>query len=318
MPVDVYLQARTPELTDEERGPTARVGYMLRGSQDEIEVYAALLAEAPVLYQDLWRIRAGVIPLGGPIWEGFAEYGIPQTPPDSLLGDPTDPGQTPPASPGDNDLLGPEFSFATSGGTEKLVMTKETKHISALAGLEAPPLLGLIGLKDDGEVEGVEIPAFKADFVITAHVKMTPKYARLVTDYTGTINDRKWFGWEAGQVLFVGYDGSYKSKSAGWSGAYKFAIAKHRVGTGRDPEDKIAPGLFLGRPAIPAIPPDPELDVPGAPAVPALPVVKRGWDYLWCGYKDDTAQGRAVKRPWYFVIDQVFEERDFRKLGLGG
>lgn len=302
MAITSYELITSRVLNDNPRNPTARREWILLGSTDEDEIRVELLSLAGPTYLNIWILGVTVEPLGPSTWKGTAEYGVPEFVPGTELpsqvandgsnpGGPGADGGSPPSEPGDEEPLGPEYSFTTAGGTEKIFTAKEQMFSGFVDGEPgAPNFRRAIAPDETGTPQGVDVPARRLEWSTTRKVKaISRKYLRTLGDLTGTINDRTWFGWPEGNVRFDGADGQYRD-GEGWSITYRFAVARTA------PEDEeIAPGLTLADP-------------------------KRGWDLIDVHFRNetDTTTNRLVQRPYSYHVYRVFDEEDFRKLGIGG
>src|SRR4051812_41336704 len=112
-------------------GGNVTVDYILMRSDDEEEGGAALLDGTPTVFGVLQRQKASIEPMGGGVWKGSASYGADNgkamdssgTGGQGSSSQTLTPDGTPPAEPGDNDPLGYEFSFDTTGGTEHVTQS---------------------------------------------------------------------------------------------------------------------------------------------------------------------------------------------------
>jgi hypothetical protein len=131
----------------------------------------------------------------------------------------------------------------------------------------------------------------------------TIPYAQKLRDLTGTVNKEKWRIFQKGEVLFLGarYDVSRGSSMVPVT--FSFSVQKTYVERNvPDPENpgqnKQVPGLQIGSIQV---------------------YTKLGWDYYWVEYEDavDTDGQRAFKRPKRVFVDQIYEQVDFKELGIG-
>lgn len=181
------------------------------------------------------------------------------------------------------------FSFDTTGGLVHITQNKDGKTTSyAAAGVTAPDFKGAIGVTDD-TVEGVDqvIPALK--FSLTYRLpqtQITLPYVLTLRDLTGKSNDANFKGFKQNELLFLG------------------AVGEER--TNGDPEIQF---FFESSENLQNI-------VLGGGITVAE---KKGHDYLWVHYRteEDATAKRIVQRPLAAYVEELVEEDDFSKLGIG-
>lgn len=271
----------------------------------ESEVLAAARGTAPLLFAGMYRMSIVCTPLGGPAWNVEVGYGIPeggenlselpgQGDPESEAPEQSEPDTTAP--------IGPEYSFSTGGGSKKLLQSIETQSATAVAGdAVAPDFKQAIQVNGD-QVEGVEVVTPNFEFTYTRTFGfITLQYIRMLALYTGSVNDDTFYGFEKGELLFLGAEGQCKpSDESGrptWSITFRFAVQRNRENVVVKPHD------------------DPEEEVGGI----IVPLV-RGWEYLWVLYQTksdpDAVPGWIVRVPVAAYVEQVYEFRNFRNLGI--
>ncbi len=285
MPVTVKELADSRPLSLGGGSPQLTAKYVAFGSQDEGEVLAAVLLLTPATYQGLWRQAAKLDPQGGGVWYADVDYSIPtdgtnqpELPDQSEEGE-----QTEQPEPSDSEPLGPEWSFSIGGGTRHIT---ESRFVLAVYGADAPDFGNSINVTKDG-VEGVDIQAPQFEFTYSRKVaSINAKYLRLLAEYTGTVNNGTFKGFQRGELLFTGVDPQYKPGD-GWSITYKFSAKFNRTDN-----------IDLG-----------DIVVTGG---------MRGWDVLSVAYADrsDPASGRMVKVPIGAYKHVVYQYKNFKKLGI--
>jgi hypothetical protein len=180
-------------------------------------------------------------------------------------------------------------TFTTQGGTAHITTSLETlNRYTTPAWPFAPWHAQSIGVNDNGEVQGCDIVIPVLKFSITyrqPRATITDAYVRLIEEMTGTTNGATWKGRAAGEVLFMGADGSQGNKSDPEI-TYHFARQKNLT------------GLIIG--AITGI-------------------AKPGWAYLWTEFEDvaDGDADRLVKRPRAVHVERVYNPSTFSALGIG-
>lgn len=183
----------------------------------------------------------------------------------------------------------PQFQFETGGGSE---------HLSVSYGIidQAPfnavhP--GGINVDADGNVNGVDVPCPSMEFAETHYFrpsKVTTGYKKTIANLTGCINNARFRGFEAGEVMFLGASGSRNgdNRDDDWTITFKFAVKSN--------ESQIQIGDYT----IPSV---------------------RGWDYVWAQFQTEAENveggGRAqVKRVKAVFVEQIHRYADFRQLGI--
>lgn len=181
----------------------------------------------------------------------------------------------------------PSFSFDVSQGEKRTLFFPIDIKAKLPANAVNPQTI------NDGE--GVSLDSPVCTFSEThwfAPSKITAAWKIRVASMYKKINSEKFRGFEAGDVRFEGCSASRAGNDPSdyWQVTFKFAV---RVNNKNNPE---------------------QIGNLGS-------VSKRGWDYLWCRYKEDfEADGSGklytVKKPVAAFVHQVFEEADFRKMGI--
>lgn len=302
MAISYHELVASQAVVDRPGSPSVSREWILLGSADVDEIRLKVIEIAGPLYLTLWLVGVTVDPLGPGIWKGTAEYGIPELTPGTELpsqisndgsnpGGPGADGGNPPQEPSDEAPIGPEYSFSTIGGTERIMHARDVKFYGAAPG-RLPLTNTAISPDQDGNPQGIDIPSRKLELTTTRRVAaISMRYVRLLADLTGTINDRKWFGFEPGSARFDGSEGQYRDQE-GWSVTYRFVIAKG------SPKDTIVTH-------------SPEMK---------LSAYKRGWDLLEVGYeqvKSETGLGMSLT-PFCYRVLEVMESANFKKIGIGG
>lgn len=287
----------TYELFDSRRvkvdffNPEITLRYGVFGESDYAAAIALVLAATPATYGNLVRQSFGLDPEGGGVWKAEIPYRMVER----TLGadgggaqDGENPPEEQPEPPSDDQVLGPEYSGTTSGATIHITQSIATRHAIQAIGIANPvDYKGAIGVTKDG-VTGVDIIGHTDEWQVTYRFEygMSPRYRRLLHELTGKINNAPFYGYQAGEVLFVGADWQVGQDRAA-SITYKFRCSKNVEGY--DP----APGV-LG-------------------VVPE----KRGHDYAWFAYAPSVDNNTLVEQPVQVNIEQVYEEGDFSRLGIG-
>jgi hypothetical protein len=274
MSYPVFYERMTSRPFDVSReSSTFTAEFLAVGSTNETDVYEAALLSTPISYLGLYRAKVKAVPRGGPYWDVSVEYTSIQ-PKDALSSDTAANDQKP--SPSDDEPL--------TGGTTHITQSIDTVSQTVRVPLVAPDFRNAIGVTLEG-VEGCDIITPNAEFSSEAkRVTVTMKYFRTLRDLTGTVNSEKWFGFERGEVLYLGCEGKADSKSY-WTLTHRFAVSKNQT----------------------------NIKISSEITVPA----KEGWQYLWVDYTGDFSQGRRVRRPTCATVEQVYYYRNFGALEIG-
>jgi hypothetical protein len=203
-------------------------------------------------------------------------------------------------------------AFDTSGGTRHITNALQKKTVSGTtttveagervygpSGLaDGASMKGAIAVDDRG-VNGVDVVVPALSWTESYEVPssyVTSAYIRNLARLTGSVNDASFRGFAAGEVLFVGGQGSHEwddQRGHGpWSLSYKF-VASPNCGNG-----KTMPSQKIG-------------DIDG--------VEVGGHEYVWVRYasSDDTSKNQIVRLPVAVYVNRVYPDGDFSQLGIG-
>ena len=194
-------------------------------------------------------------------------------------------------------------SFDTSGGTTHITQQPSIEAGTSLRtyGTErrypstAPDQQGAIGVDGDS-VQGVDIVIPALQWTETYDVPtqyVTTQYIKNVSALTGTVNASSFRGFAAGEVLFIGCNGSQdwdqEKGNSPWSLSYKFIAQANADG-------ETIPKLRVGT---------------------ISNIEKGGHDYMWVRYEDSVSDETLLKRPKHVYVNQVYAKSDFSLLGIG-
>lgn len=178
----------------------------------------------------------------------------------------------------------PKFSFSTRGETQHIIrsITTVSSH-----GTTPPNFRGIIGW-DGMEAQGVDIYTPRTTFSITDYFqdrKITTDYKRTLAFMCNKVNSKEFYGYQAGEVLFMGVDGARDGDTSDsfWQLTFHFAVEENKT------------DLKIGSITVP---------------------IKKGWDYLWVRYANVTSGTVIVPTPQWAYVEQVYYYDDFKKLGL--
>lgn len=181
----------------------------------------------------------------------------------------------------------PAFSFDISHGEQRTLIFP-IAHKSKLPA-SAPDSVTI----NDGEGVNLDSPVctFSETFWFPPS-RITSDWKIRVASMYKKINAKPFRGFEAGDVRFEGCSASRAGNDPDdyWQVTFKFAV---QINNRKQPV-KIG---NLGN------------------------ITKRGWDYLWIRYKEDISEDSSEKKyvqkvPVAAYVEQVFEEADFRQMGI--
>lgn len=183
--------------------PQVELIYVIRGTDDDLEVSAALREASPPVYNGLLRRQRTIERIGQQEWQGTVTYGRTGQPEGEVV-----------------------WEFDTTGGQQKVTQSLMTVGRYAPQGQTAPDMGGAIGVTNNG-VEGVEITVPVFAFSLRATLPdsaVTPAYRLTLFRLTGTVNAAPFLGFAAGEVLFLGATGT-KRNAENWEITYKFSAS---------------------------------------------------------------------------------------------
>lgn len=183
-----------------------------------------------------------------------------------------------------------KYAFSTKGGSQKITHAIADVAQYTASGT-APDMQGAIGVTKDS-IEGVEVPL--PQFTWTETWKMpiamlTDAYKVTLAGLTARVNNATFRGFAIGEVRFDGVDGSIERQDS--------------------QETALNPELTFAFSASP--------NAVGLAVGPITGIAKKGWEYAWVLYEDDTSQHRMVKSPIAVYVQQVLFYGNFAGLGIG-
>lgn len=247
-------------VTDDGDGDARTLIFMVTGEISQAVAESLVLAAAPLFYGDLKRKEMRCTHLGGGVHEATVDYAPP-----------------PP--------IDPILSFDTTGGSQHIQHSRETVAKVALPGVQAPDFENAIGVSEDN-VAGTDITVPVFNFSETHYLDpsaVTQSYKLALFRLTGRVNNATFRGFAAGEVLFLGAQGSQRGSDERWELTFNFAASPH------------VQGLQVGN---------------------LQPVDKEGWHYLWVRFRDAEDARTLIKRPFAAYVERVYEEDDFGDLGI--
>ena len=249
----------------------ASVPYIVYGPDDEDDVLAYAYSAVPKTMDDLDLDQISVKErIGENCWKITAEY-----PHKERNG--TDQQQQ----------QEPEFAFSISAGTKHITHSIRTIGNYAPPGETAPSYGGAINVNEKGEAAGVDIVSStfsftEKHFYDNSHITNT--FKRNVASLVGKVNSGTFRGWEAGELLFVGADGSRKGNTAKdrWEITFRYRVSMNRT------------GVTVGNISITD--------------------QVNGWDYLWVRYENTINQKTLTKKIASAHLEQVYVYASFSVL----
>lgn len=216
MPIEVFEKFESRRSTKANQGSQsfAELGYIVRGTDDDIEARNSAQAFSPDTYDGLPRQAIQIEPLGPQMWDVAVRYG--QT------------SSAAPIPPGES-----SFTFETGGGSQRITQSLQTVSSYAAPGAVAPDFGGAIGVAADGP-EGVDITVPIYQFSETHYFEnsqVTSAYKGVIFGCTGKTNDAPFKGFAAGEVLFLGATGAKRGAGPDddWEITFRFAASPNKT-----------------------------------------------------------------------------------------
>lgn len=176
-------------------------------------------------------------------------------------------------------------TVTTSGGTT-VTQGSERRYPPGTA----PSMNNAIGV-DGSSVNGVDIVAPALTWTETydvPHQYVTANYIKSLAALTGTVNNSAFRSFAAGEVLFMGCNGSQEwddqRGNGPWTLSYKFVASPNVT------------AQTIG-------------DISG--------IEKKGHEYLWVRYEDTVSSNELVKKPKFVYVNKVYRDGNFSGLGIG-
>ena len=179
----------------------------------------------------------------------------------------------------------PLYQFETGGGSTHITHSISTVQRRIVGGGTAPNFGGAIGW-DGQRINGCDIisPVFSFSETHSFDSAFVDGAYRLALfRATGKTNNAAFKGFEAGEVLFLGASGTKRGDDR-WEISYRFAASENVTG--------LTVGGITG-------------------------INKKGWEYLWVYFAEDTSQSVLVKTPLVSHVEQVYHSHNFANIGIG-
>ncbi len=198
MPATIIETYRSREGSEGNRADS-ELRYIVRGTDDDVEVRTLLFATSPPFYLGLRRSDVNFVPVGAGIWECSVRYENQEE---------------------------PQYTFDTGGGTQHVSQSLNTVGQYAAPGFTAPNFGGAIGVSED-QVVGTDIAVPIYNFTETHFIDnsiVSQAYKLTLFRLTGKVNDAPYKGYETGELLFLGASGSRRGKGD-WEITFRFAAS---------------------------------------------------------------------------------------------
>ncbi len=165
-------------------------------------------------------------------------------------------------------------SFDTTGGQQHVTQSLGTVGVYPS---DSPNMGGAIGY-DGQNINGVDIitPAYTfTEQHVFNKSQVDDDYRRTLAGLTGSVNNRKFRGFDEGEVLFKGAAGTMitEDSQTKWQILFHFATSPNRS------------GFYVGDIYVKE---------------------KFGWDYLWVMYGEEVNSNRLIKRPRSVYIERMY------------
>ena len=263
---------------------TITAEFIAVGSYSEVDVYDSTIANTPISYLGLYRKSVKASPMGGGNWNISVEY-APLDIKDALTND-TSGTNDQKDSPSSDAPLSFGYGFSTTGGTTHITQSITTVSKTVRAPMVAPDFKQAIGVTLEG-VEGCDIITPNSEFYREAkRAVVSLTYFKTLNALTGTVNASGFYGFAAGEVLYLGCEGKAESNTS-WTLTHRFAVSRNRTNIVVSDSITVASKL--------------------------------GWDYLWVDYMPDadSGSGRRIRIPTTACVEQVYKYRNFGDLEIG-
>lgn len=180
-----------------------------------------------------------------------------------------------------------KFSFSTTGGSFHITHSRSTVAKYPSTAVDYKQAINVRKNGNDLDIDGTDIiiPALKLSYTFTHPLgNVNEAFARTVASVTACCNSASFRGFQPGEVLFLGADGS-DGTSAEAEVTYHFACESNL-------QDHII-GSITG-------------------------INKDGHDLMWVNSKNDTASGKPTITPLGVYIERVYQRIDLKAaLGWG-
>lgn len=241
------------------------IGYIVKNATSDIDALDALEIAAPATYDGLVRTGIQIDEVIWPsIFEGTVTYGKKES-------------KDPPASG--------SVEFAFDVGLENVTVKQSLSTVATYQAGTALNFNKAIDVErtsgDSFTVHGVSVGRPISSFTLSYYPTwaiVTDAWKRSVMNLAGKVNSTSYFGYNAGEVRFVGCTGKARN-GTDWELSFRFDVRLNRTG--------ITIGAFSG-------------------------IAVDGWDVLWVYNEETIASGRYVPTPYQVNVERVFERDNFQ------
>ena len=281
-------------------GMTLRYSVITTAHETEAVIYLYVLAGTFAYFNGFIRNEIRVLPNGADhMWKAEVVYGVTGVGGgDQPLGGAASDGAPPeppeaPASP--TVPLTGGYAFSIRAQKQLVLYSRSTISKHRRGGGVAPDFKRAIGVDSDGKAAGVEWPPEPSSVIKRTVAKgvaeVTQGYLSTLFNLAGRVNDATFYGWDAGDVIFLAADGQY-TQADGWSITFEFGVQEHESGI---------------------------VIVPGELPFTGDTINKKGWEYLWIKFAEvlDTATNQKVSVPQYAYVEEIVRPANFALLGIG-
>jgi len=241
------------------------IGYLLTGVSDDYNARIQAIGRTPVYNGALYRNNCEVSEVGPGMWNADVTWGVKEK----------------------NESGEFKWTFTAGGGTRKIT---EALNYVYYTDSSATPIdhKGSIGVKEDGTVEGVEVPDYKFAWTETHQMLMGS------------------YGWAYANTLAmcVGHTNLYTFRGLGPS-----TVLLREASGGQSSKDPLLMEVAFTFEHSP--------DVYGMTMQGITIPKKDGWAYAWARYAPATdSSGNKAQKAVQVDIDLVIEPVDFSLLGI--
>lgn len=200
-----------------------------------------------------------------------------------------------------------QFSGQTGGGTQRMTTSLET---TSFGPIDAPDFKGGINVTKHN-VEGVDIVVPRLTFKISQtrlSEYVTDEFLNLIEELTGTTNqdeitlivNGRERTYRPEELLLLGVDFNTSQSGEWWGFDFTFAVSKTNA------EAFYVGATYSGGTRV------------AGTGILVIAGEKRGWNYLWVSYKEDTDTTANVKTlvPQGVYIERVYYRKAFDDLEL--
>jgi hypothetical protein len=203
-------------------------------------------------------------------------------------------GQAPEEDEEPNEIPRVKWSVDTTGATAKITQSRYGTTRYAVSGRTAPNHYGAIGVHGT-EVDGIEIVVPTLKLTATAVHKQSQEvvwdgtidaFTRSMASMTGSVNNAPFFGYEEGELLFLGATFDF-IRGKDTQIVYSFLASSNVTG--------VTAGLITG-------------------------IAKKGHEYLWHAFEmvEDGSAGNALATwPVFAYVEKVYPGKNFADLKIG-